>query len=249
MASLSLNRHNLSARLFVLLSRWSLGTGLLLLASTAFYVGQGQVTGPEAALGQEYGELLRAVDSLVFYRLATLFESLHWLMLGGTLIVLAAVFALRSPIRAACVAACGISQVEGSLAALLRLDGIGDLAARYASAAPDQRMGVLQSFLDMKRVSGADYDISLLLGGVGFLLIAWLAWNWAGFPRWLSVGLGVTGLLGLAVFVTHAAGLPASPMIAIDVIVLIAVLVALAWAFWRPSSTLVSGVASASAAM
>ena len=243
-----LNRDTLPARLFLFLSRLSLVTALLLLAATAFYAGEGAPTGTATVLGQEYGELLRAAGSPIAYRLATLFETLHWLMLGGTLIVLAAAFALRAPIQAACVALCGISQLEGSLGALLRLDGIGDLAARFASSAPDQRMVLLQSFLDMKRVSGADYDISLLLGGVGFLLVAWLAWNWAGFPRWLSAGLGVTGLLGLAVFVTHAAGFPASPMIALDVIVLIAVLVAVAAAFWRPSSILVSGFRIAPAA-
>jgi hypothetical protein len=240
-------RNALSARLFLFLSRWSLVTALLLLAATVFYASEGAPTGTGTVFGQEYGELLRAADSLISYRLATLFETLHWLMLGGTLIILAAVFALRAPIRAACVALCGICQLEGSLGALLRLDGIGDLAARYASAASDQRTVFLQSFLDLKRVSGADYDIALLLGGVGFLLVAWLAWRWTGFPRWLAVGLGATGLLGLAVFVMHAAGLPAAPMIALDVIVLIAVLVAVAVAFWRPSAVLVSGFTEAPA--
>ena len=44
MTTVSLAQDNLSARLSVALSRWSLASGLMLLASSAFYSGMGGLT-------------------------------------------------------------------------------------------------------------------------------------------------------------------------------------------------------------
>ena len=249
MTTTSLTQDNLSARLLILLSRWSLVTALMILATIVLYSGVG-FSATDSALGQEYGELMPAVRSPVFYRLQTLSEGLYWLMIGGTLIIFAGLFVRRAPIRAGFIAACGIGQLTGSLGSLLRANGVSDVAARYAIAAPNQQAALLQSLLDLNRVIEPHYTISTLLLGAGFLLVAWVAWKWLGFPRWLAVWLGIGGLLGFVLFILRAAGSPFPlllPIILMDVIVLLGQYVAMSIAFWRPSPILVAGAASASA--
>jgi hypothetical protein len=249
MTAISLQPDDLSARLFLTLSRWSLVTALMILATTALYLGGG-FTATDRALGQEYAELMQAVRSPVFHRLATLSEALHWLMIGGTLIICAGLFARRAPIRGAALAACGLAQLTGSLASFMRLIGFSDLAARYATAAPIQQTAWLQSFLDLERVIQPHYAATLLQGA-GFLLVAWVAWRSKRFPRWLAVFLAIAGLLGLVLFILRAAGSPGAlllPIILLGILGLVGVHVAMAVTFWRPPSTLVSGVVSASAA-
>lgn len=250
MTTISLAQNNLSARLLILLSRWSLVTALMILATIVFYSGVG-FSATDSALGQEYGELMSAVRSPVYYRLQTLSEGLYWLMIGGTLIIFAGLFMRRAPIRAVFIAACGIGQLTGSLGSFLRANGVSDIAARYAIAAPNQQGVLLQSLLDLNRVTEPHYTISTLLLGAGFLLVAWVAWQWLGFPRWLAVWLGIGGLLGLVLFILRAAGSPSAlllPIVLMDVIALSSLYIAMSVTFWRPSPILFAGAASASAA-
>lgn len=248
----SLTQDNFSARLFLFLSRWSLVTALMLILTTALYSGGVGFTATDNVLGPEYTELFQSVRSPVFYRLDTLSETFHWLMIGGTLIIFAGLLARRAPILAACTVVCGIAQIIGSLASLLRESGISDLAARYATAVPVQQAALLQSFLDLDREIQPHYTAATLLQGAGFLLVAWLAWRWVGFPRWLSVLLAIAGLLGLALFMLRAAGAPPTlllPVILLSVFALVSLHAAIAVTCWRPSSTMIARLVGQSAAM
>ena len=92
-----------------------------------------------SALPPEYSELLAAAGSPALYRLFAAFDMAVWLGLGGLVVTLAAIFARIAPIRSALIRACGIGQVIGIFGAVVRLFGTTDLAARYASAVPDQQ--------------------------------------------------------------------------------------------------------------
>jgi hypothetical protein len=249
MTTNSLQPDDTSARLGLALSRGSLVTALMIFATTALYLGIG-FTAADNALGPEYAELMQAVRGPGFYRLSTLSETFHWLLLGGMLLIWAGLFARRAPIRAAVMAACGLAQLAGSSASLMRLIGISDLAGHYATVAPAQQMALLQSFLDLGRVIQPLYAASTLLQGAGLLLVTWVAWRSGGVPRWLALWLAIAGLFGLALFMLRAAGSPGSlllPVILLDVIVLFGLHVALAVTFWRPSPRLLAQAVTAAA--
>jgi hypothetical protein len=127
---------------------------------------------------------------------------------------------------------------------------IGGLATRYATAAPNQQAALLQSYLDLQGLIHSAYDIGLLLQGAGFLLVAWVAWAWMGFPRWLAAWLAIPGLLGLLFFITGVTDAPSAlvfPIAIVQSIVAIGAYLAVALAFWRPSMTLPADTTSAPA--
>lgn len=246
----SLANDSFPARLFHFLSRWAMVTLLMLLMTMVLYGGGVGSATADNALGTQYAELFQSVRSPILYRLDTLSETFHWLMIGGSLIILAGLLDRRTPILAAVVAVCGIAQLFGSLASLMRESGISDLAARYASAGPVQQAALLQSFLDLNRVIQPHYASATLLQGAGFLLVGWAAWRWTGFPRWLAALLAIAGLLGLALFTFRVAGISpelALPVILLDGTILIGLYAAIAVTCWRPSSILAAGAASAPA--
>jgi hypothetical protein len=227
------------------LSRWSLIVMLLAFTSIAVYAGGIGSQPADSARGPESVELITAVRSPLAYRLQTASEALYWLMIGGTLIIFAGLFAQRASIRAAFMAACGIGQLAGSLGSFMRLTGIGDLAAQFATANSGGQAALVQSFLDLNRVIQPHYVAGTLLYGAGFLLVAWTAWEWMGFPRWLAVWLAIHGVLGLALFclrATGSLGVLLLPVILLDAIIgLLGLQLALALTFWRPSPALVAG--------
>ncbi len=250
MATYSLNQDNLSTRLVLFLSRASLVTALLILTCNAFYFAASSAA-TDTALGQGYGALRQAIHSPVWFRLAWISESLSWLMLGGTLIIFAGLFARRTPIRAACIAACGIGQLITALGAFSQ-SSVSGLATRYAIAAPNQQAALLQSLLDLQGLIHSAYDIGILLEGVGLLLVAWVSWEWKGFPHWLTVWLAIPGLLALVFFILSAADVPSAfvfPLVLVDSIALIGAYVAVAVTCWRPSATLVASAPSTAAAV
>ncbi len=250
MATLSLDQDNLSTRLVLFLSHGALVTATLVLMCNAFYFAATSAAA-DTALGQGYGALRQAIHSPVLFRLAWISESLSWLMLGGTLIIFAGLFARRAPIRAACIAACGIGQLITALGAFSQ-SSVSDFATRYAIAAPNQQAVLLQSLLDLQGLIHSAYDIGILLEGVGLVLVAWVAWEWRGFPLWLTVWLAIAGLPGLGFFILGATDAPSALAFALVIlgsIALIVVYVLVAVIFWRPSTTLTAEVASAPAAM
>lgn len=231
------------------LSRWSLMVGSVTLAlPIVFFGGVGQQAS-DNALGAEYAELLQAVRSPGMYRVGWTLDAVVWLIMGGSLLTLAGILRRHAPIRATFIAACGVAQLTGSLAGFIRLNGISDLAALYATAALDQQAVLLESYLNLWRVINSHYHIGTLLQGVGFLLAAWGVFSLRGFPRWLAVWLALPGWLAVVQFVLVAAGAPFSrPLNIFDVIVgNVALNFAMAVALWRPSTTLVSAVAGESA--
>jgi hypothetical protein len=206
---------------------------VILALPLVFFAGLGVATS-DNALGQEYAELLQAVRRPGMYRLFTTLDAVAWLMIGGTLLVLASTFARRAPVRATFLAACGIGQLTGSLGGFLRLDGIGDLATRYTTVTADQQVILLQSYLDLERVIGSHFHAGQLLQGMGFLLAAWMAFSWTGFPRWLAVGLAFPGLTSLTMFVLGIAGSFFFPLLLVHIVVgIIALHFAMAAGLWR----------------
>lgn len=231
------------------LSRWSLLVGLVTLTLPIVFFGNVDQPASYIALGTEYAELLQAVRGPGLYRVGWTLDAMVWLLLGGSLLTLAGILRRHAPIRASFIAACGMAQLIGSLGSFIRLNGISDLAARYTTAPPAQQAVLLESYLTLWRVINSHYHVGILLQGVGFFLAAWGVFSLRGFPRWLAVWLTVPGLLAVVQFVLVAAGAPFSrPLNILDAVVgNVALNFAMAIALWRPSTTLVSAVASESA--
>ena len=85
-------------------------------------------------------ELVAAVRNPAVYRVAALLDMLAWFGIGGVLLAFGGYFAARAPIRALVLAAAGAGQVIGALGGYMRLGVVSDLAVRYVTAAPDQRV-------------------------------------------------------------------------------------------------------------
>lgn len=225
-------------------SRWALLAALVTLAlPIVFFGGVGQQPS-DNALGAQYVELLQAARSPDLYRVTMFFDVTGWLMIGGTLLSLAGVLRGHAPIRASFIMACGIGQLVGSLGGFMRLNGISDLAAQYASVTAVQQTDLLQSYLDLSRVIGSLFHAGNLLQGVGFLLVAWAVWSLMGFPRWLAVWLFVPALLPLAQFILVATGAAFSfPLVVFHVLVgIVALHLAMAVALRHPSPALLASV-------
>ena len=207
------------------------------------YGGVGQQAA-DTALGAAYVELLQAVRSPGMYRVGWTLDALVWLMIGGSLLTLAGILRSHAPIQSIFIATCGIAQVTGSLGSFLRLNGISDLAARYATTALDQQAVLRESYLNLWRVINSCYHVGILLQGVGFLLAASGVFSLRGFPRWLAVWLALLGVLAVVQFILVAAGTPFSrPLNIFGVIVgNVALNIALAIALWCPSPTLVAAI-------
>lgn len=232
-----------------LLPRWSLVAGFVILALPVVIFGGVGQQASDNVLGAEYAELLQAIRDPVIYRVGMTLDAVGWLMIGGSLLILAGVLRRHAPIRASFIAVCGIAQLTGSLGGFMRLNGISDLATHYAIAAPDQQAVLLESYLNLWRVINSFFHAGNLLQGAGFLLVAWAVFSLSSFPRWLAIWLALPGLLPIAQFILVAAGAPFSlPLIIFHVVIgTVALNFAMAVALWRPSSKLVSAVAGESA--
>lgn len=230
------------------LPRWSLLVGLATLTlPIVFVVGIGQQDSDDA-LGAIFVELLQAVRSPGMFRLGWTLDAIVWLLIGGSLLTLAGTLRRHAPVRGGFIAACGVAQVIGAAASLLRLNGIGDLAGLYAAAATAEQALYLSAHLNLWRVINALNHTGVLLQGTGFLLAAWAAFSLRGFPRWLAAWLALPGILSVVQFVLVAAGAPFwRPLNILGLVGNIALNFAMAVSLWRPSSTLVSAVAGESA--
>ncbi len=231
------------------LPRWSLLVALATLALLIVFLGGVGQQASDNALGAEYVELLQAARSPVMFRVGWTIDAMIWLMLGGSLLALAGILRLHAPIRAAFIVVCGIAQLFGALGSFLRLDGISNFGALYATISPDQQVVLLESYLQLRRVINPSNQIGVLLQGAGFLLAAWGVFSLRGFPRWLAVWLALPGLLATAQFVLFVTGTQFLPVLNIVGIIAgnIALNFAMAIALWRPSARLISGVAGESA--
>ncbi len=241
------SQHSLEPQQWLrLLPRWSLTIGLVGLGFLITFV---VFVGPpdsDSALGARYQELFQAVRAPAAYRVQMVLDAFLWLLTGGLLFVFAGVLRYRAPVRSAFIGALGIAQLTGVIGALLRANGIGELASQYATATADQQALLLQSYLSIERVITSLFQAGNLLRGPGFLLVAWVAYSLAGFPRWLAFWLALAGLLDVAQFVAVATGavLPTNPppIVLAIVVVSFPLVFAMAAALWRPAPALVSAI-------
>lgn len=235
------------------LSRWALIPPLATIAAViAFQTAAGgsafpPTAGPEADLHQDvYFNLLAAGRNPATYRLGLAFFVLLFLGIGGTLLTLAGVLARRAPLRATFLAACGVGQVAGVLGAFLRLGVTADLAARYATATPDQRAPLLALFRTFNQADTVLTYVGFGLYAVGLLLVASGAFSLVGFPRWLVIWSALAGVLGLAPIVVFIAGgslVPFFPGIVLQLALgILGLHLGIAAAFWRRVPAPVLGV-------
>jgi hypothetical protein len=227
-----------------LFPRWALVTGITTsIIPILFLGGMGQIIS-DNALGQDYVELLLAARSPYIFRATWAVDAIVWLMLGGILISATGLLRRHAPIRSVIIFVCGIAQLFGALGSFLRLDGIGDIAAQYLTALPEQQIELLDSYLNLLRVINSSNHIGVLLQGIGYLLVSWGVLSLRGFPRWLAVWFSLPGFLAVAQFSLFLTG--ASYMFLLNVIGLVAGNIALNFAtaitLWRPSDTLISSV-------
>ena len=230
------------------LSRWTLTTVLMTLALVVVYLGGIGFAPSDTALGAEYSELLQAVRAPAIYRLAMFFDASGWLMMGGTLLILAAIVKTRAPIRSLLVAACGAGLLVGVLGGVMRLTAIGDLAARYATGTPAQQTALLGPALAVYETVGALFVVGDMLAGAAYLLIASVAFAWAAFPRWLASWFVLAGSLSLLQGITSAIGAFSFPILLLTVVVgVIGLHLAITLAFWRLSTESVAAPAGEAA--
>lgn len=152
-------------RWFKFLSRWALFAGLVNVGLFLFYGLWFVPASQGSPLSPQYDELSAAISAPVLHRFAIAFDVAAWLVLGVFIIALAAVLTRRTPIRSVFIAACSIGAVAGLIGAFVRLDGVGNLAARYEAAAPDQQEALLRSYLDLQLVINSGFTAGGLLWG------------------------------------------------------------------------------------
>jgi hypothetical protein len=221
---------------FRFLSRGSLVGGLMLLSLLLLGITVVLPAGQRSILPAEYGELVAAIDSPALYRLFAAFDLAVWLALGGLFVTLAAIFAGVAPIRSALIRACGVGQVMGAFGAGVRLFGVTDLAARYASTAPDQQAALLLPYLNLQWVLNCAFDTGSMLWGAAFVLAASVAWSSAVFPRGLAALLAAPGILLLSSVISFIlTGVEFEFLLLPGLVLLLVTFCTLAVIFWRPT--------------
>jgi hypothetical protein len=174
------------------------------------------------------------------------FDAVGWLMIGGTLLTLAAILKSSAPVSAVFIAACGIGTLAGSLGGFMRLVGVSDLAAQYAVATPAQQATLLPAVLALYETISAHFVAGGVLQGAGYLLVASVMFAQRVFPRWLVGWFILAGILELVQATTAALGAFSFIVLSLTVIVGVWGLnIAITIAFWRASPALVSTTASA----
>jgi hypothetical protein len=191
--------------------------------------------GFDPAVPPEYAELVQASRHPEAYRAAMLFDGLAWLAIGVTFLAFVALFYRRAPVRSLLSAACAFGMVSGSLGGFLRLNATSEMAARYATATPEQQAALVQTYLVLNQIIGSHFHIGQLLQAVAFLLIASVAFSLARFPRGLAIWLAVLGVTSGTLFVLDTVGTFLFPLLFAYIVAGIGLNVTLAWRFWRSS--------------
>jgi hypothetical protein len=188
-----------------------------------------------SSLAPAYDELVAASRNLAMYRLAIALDFEAWLQLGVLFVAFAAILARHAPVRSMFIAACGAGQVAGMIGGAIRFRGIGDLAASYLTAVPEQQAALLRSFLDLDRVVNGHFMAGSLLWAVALLLIASATWSLQEVPRWLTVVIALPGMLHLTSLLLEMV-MGTGLGFAVDVLsifLLTVVDIAIAVVFWR----------------
>jgi hypothetical protein len=226
---------------FRFLSRWALLTGLnylgLILAVLTLVIPASQ----NSSLPENYFELVAAARAPIFYRLTIALDITAWMALGGLLITFAALFVRQAPIRSTFIAACGVAMVSGFIGACLRLGGTSALASSYLTATPGEHPAILQSYMELLRLINILFSAGGLLGGIGLLLVASIAWSISQFPRWSTSLLALSGIMHISkAAIELAIGADLGLLALFANILIILALFGIAHAFWRsvPASPL-----------
>jgi hypothetical protein len=246
---MSLEQTNVeAARWLRFLARWALVTALMVIALMVVNLGGVGFAPSDSALGAEYSELLQAVRAPGMYRASMVLDALGWVMMGGTLLALAAILKSRAPIRALLIGACGIGSLTGVLGGFMRLVGISAFAAQYAVAAPDQQSALLPAALALREIISAHFVAGDFLVGAGWLLVASVGLAWAAFPRWVAGWFALAAGLSFLQGATSAVGAFSFPVLLLTVVVgVLGLHAATAVAFWRPAPAMSAATANASA--
>lgn len=232
------------AHWYKFLSRWSLIAGLVNVGLFLAFFTVLMPASESGPLAPEHFELSAAISTPALYRLSITLDIAAWLVLGGFLITLATILVCHAPIRSTFVAACGIGTVAGLIGAFLRLEGVSELAGRYATAALEEQEALLEPFLELERVVFTHFDAGALLWSIALVLAASAAWQVAAFPRWLTVLIALPGIIGLThfLFSTLTGGELPSIISLLQLLLLPVIYFAVAKVFWRHRLTDAAGV-------
>jgi hypothetical protein len=215
------------------LSRWALLTALnylgLILAVLTLVIPASQ----KSPLPETYFELVAATRSPILYRLTIALDIAAWLVFGGLLITFAALFVRHAPIRSAFIAACGVGMVTGFIGACFRLAGTSALATSYLTVTPGEQAAILQSYVELLRLINILFSAGGLLGGIGLLLAASVAWSMVEFPRWSNIFLALSAVMQISkAGIELATGADLGPLALLANILVITGLFAIARVFW-----------------
>lgn len=226
-----------------LLSNWALVTTILAIALlVVFFAGVG-FNPADNAFGPEYSELMQAVRAPMMHRLFTTFDSIGWAMMGGALLIVAAVLRNNAPKRSLFISACAIGLVVGVLGGIIRLFGISDLANRFGSATTEQQHSLLPSALFLYEITSSVFIVGDFLAGAGWLMVASVGFYLPGFPRWLAVWFSFAGILSILQGATSALGMFSFLILMVTIIFgVLGLHAAVTVAFWHPSQRLVSAI-------
>ena len=220
------------------LSRWSLAVAIAtMVLPVLIFLGIGQAAS-DMSLGSSYVELLQAVRTPSYFRMAWMLDAIIWLLIGVCLVLWAIVLIHRTPRLALIAAVCGLGQLFGASAGFKRVNGTADFAQQLSQAGESSQQYLLRSYGDLIRIVNAEYHFAVLLLGVGYVAIACAVWSRQGVPRWLGPWMAVPGGLALVQFLIVALGMPCVAALSyIDVVVgNVALNLAIAWVFWRPNT-------------
>lgn len=212
------------------LSRWAIATVAMIVALAAVFGGG---VGFDDTVPSAYAELVQASRHPDAYRLAMVLDAVNWVMIGGFLVGFAGLFRRFAPIRAVLLAAAGAGMVSGVIGGMLRLQGTGELAARYAHASSDQQGVLIQSYLLLADTITAHFQAGSLFQAAGFFLLASVAYSAPMFPRWLAVLAAFPGLSSAYLFVRNTSEPFSFPLLMIHIALSVLLYLGVAWAFWR----------------
>jgi len=180
------------------LSRIALFGGLTELALLGMMLAVVMPAGQDTSLSFDFIELIAATKIPGLFRLAMLFDASVWIAIGGLLTAFALLFSKRLPAFSVVIAACGVvALVSGFSGAFIRMEGTSHLAATYLAASESGRAGILQSFLDLQSTINAHFDAGSWIYAIAYLILAYLIWKQADFPRWIAIPLTLAAVFTL----------------------------------------------------
>lgn len=125
------------------------------------------------------------------------FETMLWVMVAGTFLLVAHLVFRDRPRRAALLLLCAAGQVTGVVGGLLRMDMIGDLGVRFAGADATARDVIEASFVQVASMVNAYSHAASLIQAIGFVAAASVFCALPGFPRLVSRWMYLSGTLPL----------------------------------------------------